>query len=468
MNPDLLLGVIAALTGFVLKTTLAFGVCLALNRLAGSPGRRFLIWFGFLCGSAAYWLWLAEKVVRGGGSPANASPGVVHGLASGAPSLQLPGSWAFPLDVSLLVIGLAYLTALGYMLFFPFKKYRQLKWILGFTSQPPGEIAELFQGLAERLRVKRSRLLMLPGLASPATFGWIRPTILLPDECLGQERSELESILFHELHHVRRLDFVWNGFALVSRALLFFHPAVWYAVKQIEFDRELACDLAVVSASPKEKVNYAECLVRFARLHSSQDPNWGLDFAAPPEHLKARVVSILADSRKPSLWSVGLRTACGLALLAGFLGIEPSMGILLSYAKQQISQPASEEIHIKQARIDTRTKAFRKNRLPATSLAALAEPVGSSGSGVEDTADFQDPKPEGTSSAQSAGGPHLLHRPASDSANPSTPAKQQTVMLIDPSNETSKAGDHDAKQVAAQSAVLAGAIYKNASDLNRR
>ena len=34
MNPDLLLGLITAFTGFVLKTTLAFGVCLGL-KLAG-------------------------------------------------------------------------------------------------------------------------------------------------------------------------------------------------------------------------------------------------------------------------------------------------------------------------------------------------------------------------------------------------------------------------------------------------
>ena len=33
MNPDLVLGVMGALTGFVLKTALAFGVCLGLSWL---------------------------------------------------------------------------------------------------------------------------------------------------------------------------------------------------------------------------------------------------------------------------------------------------------------------------------------------------------------------------------------------------------------------------------------------------
>ncbi len=71
MNPDLLLGVVTALAGFVLKTTLAFGVCLALSWLAASPGRRFLVWLSFLYGTAGYWLWLAKGVLVGASLPAS-------------------------------------------------------------------------------------------------------------------------------------------------------------------------------------------------------------------------------------------------------------------------------------------------------------------------------------------------------------------------------------------------------------
>ena len=66
MNPDLLLGIVTALAGFVLKTTLAFGVCLGLSWLADSPSRRFMVWLSFLYGTAAYWLWLAKGVLAGG------------------------------------------------------------------------------------------------------------------------------------------------------------------------------------------------------------------------------------------------------------------------------------------------------------------------------------------------------------------------------------------------------------------
>ena len=63
MNPDLLLGVVMALVGFLLKTSLAFAVCLGLSWLDESPGRRFLVWLSFLYGMAAYWLWLGSNML---------------------------------------------------------------------------------------------------------------------------------------------------------------------------------------------------------------------------------------------------------------------------------------------------------------------------------------------------------------------------------------------------------------------
>jgi hypothetical protein len=66
-----LLGIVAALTGFVLKTTLAFVVGLALSWIADSPNRRFTIWLGSLYGSGAYWLWTVNGYLTGGEFPGN-------------------------------------------------------------------------------------------------------------------------------------------------------------------------------------------------------------------------------------------------------------------------------------------------------------------------------------------------------------------------------------------------------------
>ncbi len=465
MNPDLLLSVVTALASFLLKTTIAFGVCLALSWLVDSPGRRFVVWSSFLYATAAYWLWLASSVWASGHPTGLTSPAAVETTSSSVGALQIPGSWVFPLGAALRLMGIAYLLVLIYMLAVHLKRHRQLKWILGFTSQPPAEIAEAFRPLADRLHVGRSRLVVLSGATSPATFGWIRPTIVLPDVCLEQDRSELEDILRHELHHIRRWDFVWNGLAVACRALVFFHPAAWYAVRRMQFDRELACDLAAVSDSPQGKAKYAECLIHFARLNATHDSrNWGIDFAASSEHLKARVRSILAESTRPAAWLAWSRVACGLALLAGFLVIEPSLGVLLSYARQQISQPLTQEMNATPTKVTAKAKGMRKGRLSAASIAT--------GLNMENQTEAAQASDFSTlrtaeSSASPQTGPQLLHR---GSSAPSKGAKQQTVLLTDSdaSGQVSKSGNRDSKQALQQSATAAAGLYKQLSGLDRR
>jgi beta-lactamase regulating signal transducer with metallopeptidase domain len=480
MNPNLLLGIVAAFASFVLKTTLAFGVGLALSWIADSPNRRFTIWLAFLYGAAAYWLWTVNGFLGSGELPGNVFRSSVQPIASAAGALQVPSSWAIPLGIALRVIGAAYLLALTYVLLTHIKKQRQLKWVLRFTTKPSAEIETAFKSIAERLHVGRSTLRVLSGISSPATFGWIRPMILLPDGCLQRDPSELYDILRHELHHVRRWDFVWNGFAVLCRALLFFHPAAWYAVRRMQFNRELACDLAVVSDSPERRAKYAECLVHFARLNSSQDPNaWGIDFAASSEHLKARVQSILVEANRPSCWSFGLRSAFGLILLAGFVCVAPSLAVLLSFAHQQISQPLTPMIA--PFRAQSGTKVRTKNaRLSTSSTPTSTDAVVGNVSHSEAAQPIEtlpaDHEIQGPSSTQNGSGPQLVRGRSPSSGNSvapeSTAAKQQTTVLIDDedtdaSGQVSKNGARDKWQAVQQAATAAASIYRRLGVVDR-
>jgi beta-lactamase regulating signal transducer with metallopeptidase domain len=460
MNSDLLPGIVTALVGFVVKTAFAFGVCLILSRLVQSPGRRFLVWLSFLFGSAAYWLFLANGLFAGGHLTAVSSSVPVQAVSRGA--WQIPDSWAFPLSIFLRAAGIAYLLVLTYLLITQIKKHIQLKWVLGFTSEPPADVAAAFQLIAWNLGVGRSRLLVLSGVTSPATFGWIRPSILLPDTCLEEDRSDLEDILRHELHHVRRLDFVWNGIAIACRSLLFFHPAAWYSVTRMQFDRELACDLAAVSDSPERRARYAECLIHFARLNSSpSSTNWGIDFAASSEHLKARVHSILAETKNSSAWLVLSRVVCGLAVLAALVGIEPSLAVLFTYAQRQIVQPIAAEMRAAPGKIDTRAKVTRKAKLLRGSTLASASLSVANSSGASESADFSAaPNPGAPSPTLSDSGPQLLHRGSTASTKASS--RQTVIPIDDPSGQSAKGGDHDPQQALQQTATAA-AILKRLS-----
>jgi beta-lactamase regulating signal transducer with metallopeptidase domain len=469
MNPELLLVVVAACAAFLLKTTFAFGLCIVFDWLVDSPNRRFMIWLSFLCGASAYWIWLAKDVLTAGQSSPGSSYGPARPAVSSFGTWQIPDSWSYPMGITLRVIGISYLLVLAYMLFAHVRKQRKLRWILGFTTEPPIEIAESFRLLAQSLHLGRTKLLVLSGVTSPATFGWIRPTILLPDLCLSHDRAELEDILRHELHHIRRKDFAWNTLAMLSRSLIFFHPAAWYATRKLHFDRELACDLAVVSHSPARRATYAECLVRFARLNLEQSSHtWEIDFAASSQHLKARVHSILAGAKIAPKWLICLRAAAGVTLLAGFIGIIPSLAVLLSYGHRQTSQPSTADVLEPQTVIKSRPETRTKGRLHTISAPANSDPAaapivdsealppGNSALANEETLH--------SSKGLSYAGPQLLHRPAGASSGP---PKQETIELVDPGGADSKTADQKVKQGIQQSLTTAAAIYKQTSDADR-
>ena len=469
MNPDFLLSVVAAIAVFLLKTTLAFGACLALSRLVVSANFRFVIWSGYVYGSAAYWFYLANALWADK-QQSTAAPGFrLPPASSTVGAWQIPAAWAFPLGVTLRIIGIVYLLTLCYLVFLHLRKRRHLGAVFNFTSEPPVDIAERFAVLAKKLHAERfqaadsfrdyfSRYLWL---------GWAKP---LPISCLEDDPFELHDILLnHELHHVRRRDAMWNGFALASRTLLFFHPAVWYAVRKMQVDRELACDHAVISESPARRGKYAECLIRLARLNLVQESSsWGIDFAA--SHLTLRVHSILTDSKKSHGWMLYLRIASGVTICALFLGIAPSLGVLLSFAHQPEAENAVASL-LNAPRPRTATSGAFRTSKRARSLTPLPNSSVTSLSAIDADQPSTDPQTDPKSTdpaAKSSSGPQLLHRGDSSAAGNKS-VKQQTVAFVgtDAKGQPVKSGD-DKEDVGQQTAAAALGIYRQISSIDHR
>ena len=79
-------------------------------------------------------------------------------------------------------------------------------------------------------------------VASAATFGWLRPVILLPSDWSDWSADELAAVLAHEVAHVRRADFVQRIVALAGLAVYFYHPLVRCAARRLAVDQEIAAD----------------------------------------------------------------------------------------------------------------------------------------------------------------------------------------------------------------------------------
>ena len=151
-------------------------------------------------------------------------------------------------------------------------------------------------GVSEKVRIFISE-----HVSGPLTIGFIKPVVLVPAGFLmGLPRDQVEAILLHELAHIRRYDYLVNLFQTAIKTVLFFHPAIHYISKQIDIDREQACDdLAVAqSRNPQALVRGLAAL----RLHA---PGHGFAMAAaeggdtPLMHRLKRLVGSVEHQRRP-------------------------------------------------------------------------------------------------------------------------------------------------------------------------
>ena len=102
--------------------------------------------------------------------------------------------------------------------------------------------------------------------SSPIAIGLFNPMILLPESLISElNEEELEQVLLHELSHIRRFDDWANLFQRVATALLFFHPAIWWINRQLNLDREIACDDFVLSIQNEKTRSYASSLIKVAQ-----------------------------------------------------------------------------------------------------------------------------------------------------------------------------------------------------------
>ena len=102
-------------------------------------------------------------------------------------------------------------------------------------------------------------------VAGPATVGFFKPVIVLPDALfLATPAEELTSALCHEMAHVRRRDYLLNLLCEFVFLPLAFHPAAWLLKRRINETRELACDEAAAGRLLSATA-YARSLVSLAQ-----------------------------------------------------------------------------------------------------------------------------------------------------------------------------------------------------------
>jgi bla regulator protein blaR1 len=104
-------------------------------------------------------------------------------------------------------------------------------------------------------------------LLEPGVFGVLRPVLLLPEGIVDRlTPAQLQSVIEHELCHVRHRDNLIATIQMFSETVFWFHPLVWWIGKRMVAERERACDEAVLSMGSEPQV-YAEAILNVCKLY---------------------------------------------------------------------------------------------------------------------------------------------------------------------------------------------------------
>ena len=160
-------------------------------------------------------------------------------------------------------------------------------------------------------------------LASPATAGWWRPMILLPDDWRGWDDLERRAVLAHELAHVVRSDYAAGLVARLAVVLHAHHPMVGWMAAKLVFQQEMAAD-ALGARFAGGRASYRLALARLAMRQDGRSPSWLARAFLPRRGALIRRIMMLRDDTTMTgvqPWTFARKAATALALVALTLGV---------------------------------------------------------------------------------------------------------------------------------------------------
>jgi hypothetical protein len=182
-------------------------------------------------------------------------------------------------------------------------------------------VDELRAAMGCRSKVEIREVADLP---TPATAGWLRPMLLLPDDWRSWDESERRAVIAHELAHIIRGDYVSGLVARSAVVLHAWHPLVHWMAGRLTLQQELAAD-ALGAEFAGGRTSYLLALSRLALKQDGRSPS-GLARAFLPARgtLIRRIKMLRIENETGTVsrgWSKTRRLATVLGLVALTVGV---------------------------------------------------------------------------------------------------------------------------------------------------
>ena len=138
-------------------------------------------------------------------------------------------------------------------------------------------------------------------LKSPIIVGFLKPCIYLPIHLISDyHESDMRYMLLHELQHYRHKDDIANYLMNFAGVLYWFNPFVWFALREMRNDREVACDTSVLKMLEEDDYeDYGNTLINFIEKVSFSPFPFAANLSGNMKQMKRRIINI-ASYEKPT------------------------------------------------------------------------------------------------------------------------------------------------------------------------
>jgi len=191
-------------------------------------------------------------------------------------------------------------------------------------TRPSGKWQDTLLLLSGQLGLKRKvGLLESAFIKIPSAIGFFKPVILIPLGILSNLPAEqVETVLLHELAHIKRGDYLTNLLLHITEAVFFFNPGLLWLNTLIRREREACCDDMVLAVTPDRTV-YLDALVSFREyLTGKPGPLYAVALGKGRNSLLWRVRRMLANENKnldimeKTILSFGLAAVIAVGLIS--------------------------------------------------------------------------------------------------------------------------------------------------------
>ena len=164
------------------------------------------------------------------------------------------------------------------------------------------EVRRLYHHCLEEMGIHRDiPVYSTAFLKSPIIVGLLKPCIYLPIHLISDyNESDMRYMLLHELQHYKHKDAIASYLMNLAGVVYWFNPLVWYALKEMRNDREVACDTSVLKMLEEDAYeDYGNTLINFAEKVSLTPFPFSASLGGNMEQMKRRIINI-ASYEKPT------------------------------------------------------------------------------------------------------------------------------------------------------------------------